>query len=64
VVNILQIIILDSLGVPFWLTTLVILGMILLYTYQGGVKTIVWTDTLQTTCMLLGLFACVWFCWA
>jgi Na+/proline symporter len=61
VVAVLQSIILDSLGVPFWLTTFVILGMILLYTYQGGVKTIVWTDTLQTTCMLGGLFACVWF---
>ncbi len=61
VVNILQVIILDSLGVPFWLTTLVILGMILVYTYQGGVKTIVWTDTLQTTCMLIGLVACVVF---
>jgi Na+/proline symporter len=61
VVNILQAIILDSLGVPFWMTTLVILGMILMYTYKGGVKTIVWTDTLQTTCMLIGLFACVGF---
>jgi Na+/proline symporter len=61
VVNILQVIILDSLGIPFWLTTLVILGMILVYTYQGGVKTIVWTDTLQTTCMLIGLVACVVF---
>lgn len=59
VVNILQAIILDSLGVPFWLTTLVILGMILMYTYEGGVKTIVWTDTLQTSCMLFGLVACV-----
>ena len=35
--------------------------MILVYTYQGGVKTIVWTDTLQTTCMLIGLVACVVF---
>ncbi|MES2899956.1 MAG: sodium:solute symporter [Pseudomonadota bacterium] len=61
VVNILQAIILDSLGVPFWATTLIILGMILMYTYQGGVKTIVWTDTLQTFCMLFGLVACVWF---
>src|SRR5438105_4588376 len=33
--------------------------MILLYTFEGGVKTIVWTDTLQTTCMLLGLIICV-----
>jgi Na+/proline symporter len=61
VVAVLQGIILDSLRVPFWLTTFVILGMILMYTYQGGVKTIVWTDTLQTTCMLGGLFACVYF---
>lgn len=60
VVNILQVTVLDSLGVPFWLSTLVILGMILLYTYEGGVKTIVWTDTLQTAGMLLALAACVW----
>ncbi|HEX9172439.1 MAG TPA: sodium:solute symporter, partial [Telluria sp.] len=59
VVNILQAIILDRLGIPFWATTLVILGMILMYTYKGGVKTIVWTDTLQTSCMLIGLFFCV-----
>ncbi|KQW93879.1 sodium:solute symporter [Massilia sp. Root418] len=59
VVNILQATILDSLGVPFWATSVVILLMILLYTYEGGVKTIVWTDTLQTTGMLLGLVVCV-----
>ncbi|SMP29108.1 sodium:solute symporter [Chryseobacterium profundimaris] len=58
VVNILQLSILDSLGVPFIVTTLIILGMIILYTYEGGVKTIVWTDTLQTSCMLLGLIIC------
>ncbi len=58
VVNILQVAILDSLGIPFIVTTLVILAMIILYTYEGGVKTIVWTDTLQTTCMLLGLIIC------
>ncbi|WP_373987991.1 sodium:solute symporter [Duganella sp. BuS-21] len=58
VVNILQLTILDSMGVPFWLTTIVILAMILLYTYEGGVKTIVWTDTLQTTGMVLGLVIC------
>ncbi|MEO8102089.1 MAG: sodium:solute symporter [Betaproteobacteria bacterium] len=59
VVKILQDAILDGMHVPFWLTTLVIIVMILLYTFEGGVKTIVWTDTLQTTCMLLGLAICV-----
>lgn len=59
VVNILQEAILNSFGIPFWATTLIILAMILLYTFEGGVKTIVWTDTLQTSCMLLGLIICV-----
>ncbi len=59
VVKILQDSILDGLHVPFWVTALVILVMILLYTYEGGVKTIVWTDTLQTACMLAGLVICV-----
>jgi len=59
VINILQIFILDSMGVPFWLTSLVILLLILLYTFEGGVKTIVYTDTLQTSCMLIGLVVCI-----
>lgn len=60
VINILQEAILSnfSFHIPFWVTTAVILLMILLYTYEGGVKTIVWTDTLQTTCMLAGLVIC------
>lgn len=61
VVNILQNVILNDLHVPFWLTTLIILAMILVYTFEGGVKTIVWTDTLQTLCMLAGLVICVVF---
>jgi Na+/proline symporter len=61
VVKILQDAILTSFGVPFWLTTIIILVMILLYTYEGGVKTIVWTDTLQTSGMLIGLLVCVWY---
>ncbi len=61
VVNILQEAILNSFHIPFWATTLIILAMILLYTYEGGVKTIVYTDTLQTTCMLLGLVICVFY---
>ena len=61
VVNILQEAILSGFGVPFWVTTLILLIMILVYTYEGGVKTIVYTDMLQTTCMLLGLVLCTWF---
>ncbi len=61
VVKILQDTIFSSFSfvVPFWVTTLIILVMILIYTYEGGVKTIVFTDTLQTTFMLTGLVVCV-----
>jgi Na+/proline symporter len=61
VINVLQLFILDNLHIPFPVTTFVILLMILLYTFEGGVKTIVFTDTLQTTFMLLGLIVCVFY---
>src|SRR5882724_5883875 len=59
VINVLHIFILKEMGIPFGVTTFVILLMILLYTFEGGVKTIVYTDTLQTTFMLLGLIVCI-----
>ena len=61
VTRVLQDLVLDRMGVPFWLTAAVVLLMILLYTVEGGVKTIVWTDTLQTGGMLAGLVICVIF---
>ena len=59
VISILQLFIFDKLHIPFIVTTLVILALILLYTFEGGVKTIIYTDTLQTTGMLLGLVVCI-----
>ncbi len=55
VVNVLQIFVFDAWGVPFAVTTSVFILLILAYTFKGGVKTIVWTDSLQTTFMLLSL---------
>ncbi len=59
VINVLQLFILNEMHVHFSLTAFIILLLILLYTFEGGVKTIVFTDTLQTTFMLLGLVICV-----
>jgi len=59
VISVLQIFIFDDLKIPFILTALVILALILLYTFEGGVKTIIYTDTLQTTGMLVGLVVCI-----
>ncbi|MBA3705854.1 MAG: sodium:solute symporter [Bacteroidetes bacterium] len=61
VVNVLQVFVFDSLGVPFFVTVAVFIALILLYTYQGGVKTIVYTDVLQTTFMLLSVVLSVIF---
>jgi Na+/proline symporter len=55
VLHVLHAFVLDQYAIPFWLTALVVLLMIVLYTFWGGVKTIVWTDTLQTLFMLVAL---------
>lgn len=49
---VLQEFVMSSFGIPFWLTVLITIVLIWIYTYRGGIKTIVWTDTLQTLCML------------
>jgi Na+/proline symporter len=61
VINVLHFFILKEMGVRFEITTFVILLMIILYTFEGGVKTIVFTDMLQTTFMLLGLVVCIYY---
>lgn len=61
VIKVLEKFVLAEMGIPFEYTAIFILVLILLYTYRGGVKTIVWTDTLQTTFMLLALLICVWY---
>lgn len=47
--------------VPFWVVAFVFMFFIFLYTYKGGVKTIIWTDVLQTTFMLLAVFLTIFF---
>ena len=42
-------------GLPFWITVAATIGLIWVYTFKGGIGTIIWTDTLQTTCMLLSV---------
>ena len=55
VVSVLQVFVFDTLGIPFWLTSFIFITLIVLYTFKGGIRTIVWTDTLQTTFMLLSV---------
>ncbi len=55
VVNVLQLFVFDSWGVPFWFTVSLFMLLIWLYTFRAGIRTIVWTDTLQTTFMLVSV---------
>ncbi|HLT07892.1 MAG TPA: sodium:solute symporter [Cyclobacteriaceae bacterium] len=52
IAGVLQLILFDRWGIPFWVSVFFTVLLIWLYTYRGGIKTVVWTDTLQTLFML------------
>jgi SSS family transporter len=55
VAGVLQLVLFDNWGIPFWVSVLITVSLIWLYTHRGGIKTVVWTDTLQTFFMLLAV---------
>ncbi|TYP97505.1 Na+/proline symporter [Tenacibaculum adriaticum] len=59
VANVLQLILFDAYGILFWVTVVITILLIWLYTFKGGIKTIVWTDTLQTLFMLIAVGVCI-----
>tara|TARA_B110000438_G_scaffold58318_1_gene58370 strand:- start:151 stop:1587 length:1437 start_codon:yes stop_codon:yes gene_type:complete len=52
IATVLQYAVFESWNVPFYVTVIITIALIWLYTYRSGMKTIIWTDTLQTTFML------------
>lgn len=60
VANILQLLIFKEYNIPFEVTTVITILLIWLYTFKGGIKTIVWTDTLQTLFMLIAVGVCIY----
>ena len=61
VASVLQLILFEDLGVPFEITVLASVLLIWVYTNRGGIKTIIWTDTLQTAFMLASVIVTVYF---
>ncbi len=61
VANVLQLILFDELGISFWQTVTITVLLIWLYTFKSGIKTIVWTDTLQTFFMLISVGVAIYF---
>ncbi len=61
VANVLQAILFDTLGIPFWITVIITILLIWLYTFKSGIKTIIWTDTLQTLFMLISVGVAIYY---
>ena len=61
VVLVLQNFVFNAYGIPFWATVLISLGLIFAYTYKGGLKTIIITDTLQTVFLVSSVFFTLYF---
>ena len=61
VAKVLQLLIFDSLGVPFSITVIITVTLIWLYTFKGGIKTIIYTDALQTFFMLVAVIVTITF---
>jgi len=53
--SVLQLTIFDALHVPFMVTVIVTIGLIWLYTFRGGIRTVIWTDMVQAILMILAV---------
>lgn len=57
----LQLMIFEPLGLPFILNVIISVAIVLLYTFRGGVKSVIWTDTLKTVCMIVSIVLAIVF---
>lgn len=60
VVLILQHYVFSTWNIPFWVTVVISIFLVWLYTYRSGIKTIIWTDTLQALCLVAMLVVIIW----
>lgn len=58
---VLQLLLFEPYGVPFWANAAIMVALVLLYTFQGGVKSLIWTDSLKTLCLLASIVLCIVF---
>lgn len=58
---VLQVLVFAPLGIPFVFNVMATIALIWLYTVQGGVKTVIWTDTLKSFCLIMSVVLCIYF---
>lgn len=61
VAEVLEIFLFQPMGIPYWAGVLITILLIWVYTFKSGIKTIVWTDTLQTAALLIAAGATIYF---
>lgn len=57
----LQLLVFQPLGLPFLLNVIITVALVWLYTFQGGVKSLIWTDSLKTFCLVVSVVLCIWY---
>ena len=58
---VLQLLVFEPFGLPFILNVAVSVALVWLYTYKGGVKTLIWTDSLKTLCLIVSVVMCIYY---
>lgn len=58
---VLQLLVFAPLHIPFEFNVIVTIALIWLYTAQGGVKTLIWTDTIKSFCLIMSVILCIYF---
>jgi len=58
---VLQSLVFGPLGIPFVINVIITIALIFLYTLNGGVKTVIWTDTLKSICLVGSVVLCIIF---
>ena len=58
---VLQLLLFEPYGIPFWINAAITVALVLIYTFQGGVKSLIWTDSLKTACLVLSIALSIYF---
>lgn len=58
---VMQLLVFGPYGLPFWLNAVITMSLVLFYTFQGGVKSLIWTDSLKTMCLIVSIVLSIWF---
>ncbi len=58
---VLQLLVFDPMNLPFTLNVFFSVALVWLYTFNGGVKSLIWTDTLKTFCLIISVVLCIYY---